>query len=170
MKTLNDPVPIDDKNWDEWTPHKGLIRAAIWGAVTALAIALVLGCVAYYAPHMLLRYTLRAAVAFGVAWILFSVVHHSAGMIGTRCTALVLALTLLVLLSNHMVFAINGVLTHKGVMLIGWSYWFAPAVIGVTNLSACIGAVGCAVLCHTGAADAGTLIDILNSKVLGGRR
>jgi len=166
MKTLNDPVPIEE-NDDDWSPGKGLARAGIRGTVTAAILAGALLPVAYYAPYVVLGALSQAAVGFAVAWILFSVVHRAAGMVGGRCSVLAITLTVVVLLSNHLIFAIHGVPTRQGLLLIGWLYWFDPLVLCVSNVWAVIGIAFCTSLRHSGGADASDLAGMLTRGVYG---
>ena len=81
----------------------------------------------------------------------------------------VLALSVPVLLSSHVVFAIHGVATLQQTVS-GWSYWFDPPVLALINYPVILGMAGCTWLCHSGGADAGTLTGILTSGVWGTRR
>jgi hypothetical protein len=164
MKTLNDPIRMSDETEDRpWSPRLGLIRAAVWGAVAAVVLGLLLTPLAVYAPTFLLHWLVRMVLGFGITWVMFGVVQQAAGMVGARCTALALGYAALVLVSQHVVFAICGVQTLDG-MVAGWQ-WLAPATLGVCNFSAGIAAGGCAYLCHDGAADAGLLGWLLTRRV-----
>ena len=169
MKTLNDPVPGYEED-DDWTPKGGLRRAIVRGTVTAAILAGALALVGYYVPELIINWRLRAALGFVVAWILFGVVQRAAGMIGGHCSALAVGLAVAVLLSNHVVFAIHGVPTSQATPFIGWRYWFAPGVLGFYNASGLLAVAGCALLRHSGNADARNLLDILNGCIWGTRR
>ncbi|MCP4250540.1 MAG: hypothetical protein GY778_26145 [bacterium] len=160
--TLNATVPMDED--DDWTPARGLARAAIRGMIVAIVLAAVTGLVAYCLPFLVFNFWLRAALGFVLALIMFATVQNAAGMVGPRCTALAVGLTLLVLLSHHGVAAVHGMGTTNEV-LIGWGFWLDPVVLGSYNISALIGVVFCAVLSHSAGASLDTLTDIVSMKV-----
>lgn len=143
----------------EWTPARGLLRALAWGILVAVLLAILLSIVAWYAPTLLVNWLLRAFIALLVTWVLFSVIHGAAGMVGWPCTWMAIGLALLVMLSNHLVFAWNGVPTTKGTL--AGPLWLDPTVMLIQNLSTLIGVVGCAALRHSGGADWQTLRDLL---------
>lgn len=143
----------------EWTPARGLLRALAWGVLVAVLVAILLSMIAWYAPTLLVNWLLRAFIALLVAWVLFSVIHGAAGMVGWPCTLMVIVLALLVMLSNHVVFAWNGVPTTKGTL--AGPLWLDPTVLLIQNLSTLIGVGGCAALRHSGGADWKTLRDLL---------
>lgn len=166
MKTLNDPVPMDDAADENWSPRTGLMRAAVRGAVVSLVLALLSVPLAWYFPGFLLNFWVRMVLAFGLAWIMFAVVQKAAGMVGAPCTALAVAFTIVVLVSQHVVFALHGVPTLHG-MVIG-RQWLSLAAVGTCNFSATIGIWACALLCHSGGTDSGLLAWIMNLRVWGG--
>src|SRR5262245_51853311 len=128
---------------DDWTPAKGIVRGLIAGVVCATVLAAILAPVAWYFPSVTTDMLLRAAFAFGVAWILFGAVHRAAGMVGWPCTWMVVVLTLLVMLSNHVVFAVHGVPLRDGTLQIG-GMWFHPLILLTMNLGTLIGLGFCA--------------------------
>ena len=101
-------------------PVKGLIRGAIWTLAAAIIVGVASVAVAWYAPHLALQFVLRTAMAFGVAIILFSVMHRASGMAGIACSTIVIILAVLTMLSHHVVFALHGIPTTRGSMLFGW--------------------------------------------------
>jgi hypothetical protein len=157
MKTLNDPTGSDSSPEEEWTPETGLRRAIQSGIVAAMVLSAVLAPIAYAVPMLLIPWYLRGVWAFGVAWILFGVVQRAAGMVGRQVRAIAIALTLVVLLSNHLIFALYGVPAgmprsswlfpavlvedfvpvYQGVMR-GFA-WFHPAVLALLNAAPLVG-------------------------------
>ena len=135
----------------------------LWGGLAALLCALLAGVGAWYIPRVCLHWLLRCACAFGVAWVLFQVVHSAAGMTGWFCSVLVIALALLVMFSQHLVFAVHGLWTVGGLQG-GWS-WCHPAAILACNMTAFVGIGLCAALCHEGSADGGVLANILRFRI-----
>lgn len=109
MRTLND-IPGDESQADdaEWTPEIGERRAVIRGLLAAGLLALLLAPLTLVAPALVFPWHMRTVIAFGVAWVLFSVVQRAAGMVSVKINGLAIGLTLLVLLSTHVVFAIFG--------------------------------------------------------------
>jgi hypothetical protein len=168
MVALNTPTGgvdgrPEDKQ-DDWSPAIGMRRAVLRACVVALIIGASLFPVDVYLPAVLLNFWIRLAVSFGTAWILFRVVQGAAGMVGWPCTALAVGLSLLVLLSNHVAFAVFGVPTRAGVVY-GWT-WLHPATLLGCNVSSLIGVTFCAVMCHSGAAIGGTIVDLLMQNPL----
>ncbi|MGD8453349.1 MAG: hypothetical protein PVJ57_16170 [Phycisphaerae bacterium] len=94
---------------DEWTPLRGLCRAALRGLVLAGLLALPLAFLARTLPHLLILLAPRTMLAFGILWLLRRRVHRDAGMEEWRCSLLAACLAGLVLVSNHVVFALHGV-------------------------------------------------------------
>jgi hypothetical protein len=165
MKTLNDPVPMDDAGDPNWSPRTGLVRAAGRGAVVSLVLAVLSVPLAWYFPGFLLNLWVRMVLAFGLAWVMFGVVQRAAGMVGAPCTALAVIFTIVVLVSQHVVFALHGVPTLHGT-LIGWQ-WLTLTALGTCNFSATIGIWACGLLCHSGAGDFDLLAWIMNLRVWG---
>ena len=164
---LNEPVGLDDAKGSDWTPRKGYTRAAVHGAIATVVLIALLAPVAWYAPPMLLRLTVRSAVAFFVAWILFGVVHKAAGMVSPGCSAMVVAFTLVVLFSHHVIFAIRGDwLDHGEVMGMAWLH---PANLLFVNFVPLIAVAGCAYFCRHGDADASALAEILSRGIFSPR-
>ncbi len=154
-----------DTTFEEWTPARGACRALCGGTLAALLCALFADIAAWHFPYACLHWMLRGACAFGVAWVLFRVVHRAAGMTSWFCTTLAVALAILVMLSQHVVFALHGVWTVHGVVA-GWS-WCDPATILACNMTALAGIGLCAAQYHEGGADGGVLCDFLNSRIRG---
>jgi hypothetical protein len=151
---LNDPIGYEEERGDlEWTPLGGLLRGARHGLVAAGVLAAALIPLAAYLPYMIAPLWLRGPLAFGLAWLLSQVVQRGAGMVGLPCSALAFGLTALVLASNHVVFALCGVVDPGGCYplwafpmefvaqvvsskqdaLIGWT-WFHPYALLILNL------------------------------------
>lgn len=126
MPLLNEPIGFDDQGGDDWTPEKGLVRGLRAGAIAAAMIAVGLAPISLFLPYFVLPWMLRSAMAFGVAWVLLLVIRRAAGMVGFHVTALALALTFAVLVTQHFIFAIWGV-PSAGEMLESW--WLFPAVL-----------------------------------------
>lgn len=151
---------------DEWTPRQGLRRALVWGLLTAGVIAGLTDLVAWYSPITMQHLLLRTALAFVGSWVLFAVVHRAAGMVGGACSALVLVLMGLVLVSHHAVFAIHGVPTRDGGLLIGWVVWLNPLVLGfISGLPLLIGGGPCAAYCHRHGARLELLTEFFGQRI-----
>ena len=125
-----------------WTPQQGLRRALLWGSAAALGIGLVSGVVAWFASRITLHWLLRGAIAYGVGWLLFRVVHWAAGMAGGLCTGLVVVLAVLVMLSHHVVWTVHGIWTDTGVPAAGLT-WLEPSTLLVLNIPTFVGLVLC---------------------------
>ena len=185
--TMDEPPANDGPNKSEWSPRKGLVRAAVWGTMTTLLVAALLAPLALYAPGLLIDLLLRTAVAFVVAWVLLGVVQRAAGMVGVHCSLLAVGLTLIVLLSHHLIFAVHGVphvrgivgrhavyyawvfrdvLTDQSGLLLGWG-WLHPYVLANVNFVPLLAIAACALLCHRGGAGPDVLLGILRSRVFG---
>ena len=154
---------------DEWTPAAGLWRGTQRGLVAAVLLALLLIPLAGYLPLMLIIVWLRAPLAFALGWLLCGVVQRAAGMGAGRWILLGLGLAVLVLASNHVVFALHGVpaceggywwafpanilegiFPSRGDVLMGWT-WFHPYVLLALNAAPlAIGGAFCAALSARG--------------------
>ncbi len=107
---LNDPVGYQQSATDdEWTPEKGFLRGATWGATAALAVGVLLGLLAFWRPLVLIPTALRMPLALALTWLLMRIVQRGAGMVGRRCTLIAVSLVLAILLSHHVIFALVGV-------------------------------------------------------------
>ncbi|MBU0638592.1 MAG: hypothetical protein KKB50_06985 [Planctomycetes bacterium] len=171
MKTLNDPLgwdDQDDQDDEDWTPAKGMLRAAAFGVPTAVLLAGLTMLGAYYVPVLFLNMLLRTALAFAIAWILFGVVQRSAGMVGYSCTALAIVLTLLVLCSHNVVFALHGIGTVSTTTA-NWE-WLHPFALLAVNIVPLIGVIACALMRHSGAGGDNVLAEILNMGIFVSRR
>lgn len=122
MPITNKPSDADDFDDVPWSPAIGLRNAAVRGGVVAAILTVLLIPVSMYLPYMTIPWLLRAPVTVGVAWLMFKVVQDAAGMAGGPCTVLALALTFVVMLSQHLVFAVHGVLE-----LSSMEWWAFPA-------------------------------------------
>jgi hypothetical protein len=169
MVALNDPIGYDEDRpeREKWTPAQGLRRGALFGLIAMVVIILLLAPVAVYAPYVLIAWLPRSAIAFVVAWILFSVVQRAAGMAGWMVTALAVTLTLVVLLSHHVVFRIHSVPTHTGAPS-GWESLHPLTLVGL-NLLPLILVGFCAALRHRGDGGLGAVSDVLNLFYFGSR-
>jgi hypothetical protein len=164
---LNEPLPSDDgvEPLDDWTPWKGLRRAAVHGAIASVLAAALLGVIARYAPLVLLNVWIRLATGFFVTWTLFAVIHRAAGMVVYPCTAMAAAYALLVLFSQNAVLALHGVPGKDGVVA-GW-IWLDPGALIAVN---CLGLIGVGIgiaLCHEGGAVWRSVVEILTSRIMG---
>ncbi len=158
----NTPNQIPEN--EEWTAWRGMLRALLWGGLMTLILIAVLDLTAWFVPPLVLNWWLRMAMGFFVALTLFAVVHRAAGMAGGACTGLVVAFTLLVLISQHIVFALHGVRSMTGVQVDGWT-WLDPSIILFVNTPALVGIGFCAALCHGGGAVARAVSDILMQRM-----
>ncbi len=134
-----------------WTPARGLCRAIVWGGLFALALAVLLTPAAVLAPMVVGSAVLRFFITVAVAWAMFGIVQSAAGMTGGLVTWLAATLTLLVMISNHIGWAIWGMPTSDADVLIGWSYWFDPMVIAIGNMMVTAALVVVSPLFHDGA-------------------
>lgn len=150
----------------EWTWARGMRRATGWATLAALVMAAGLGVAARYWPILVLNVWVRLLLAFLVAWLLFAVVHRTAGMAGGPCTAEVVVLTAAVFLSQHWVFATYGVPTVAGRLITG-NVWFDPTMIMATESTACVGLVFAVMLCHDGGSVWRTVVDMLSAHLHG---
>lgn len=157
-----DPVPSD------WSPARGLWRGAVTGMAVAVVLALVSGVVAALAPLIVINAYLRLAGAFFLTLILLTSVQRGAGMVGWSCTGLAVGQALLVLFSNHLCFAVFGVQGREQV-LHGWM-WLSPPVLLVVNGLAFVGVGFGAALGHRGGVFLETVVDLLMTNPLTGRR
>jgi hypothetical protein len=169
MSTLNEPTDWKPEPAEpDWTPASGLLRGAVYGLIVALGIAVLLVPVAKWAPTLLLNAYLRVALGFAVTGSLAAAVQRGAGMVGWPCTGLAVGLAVLVLVTNHVVFAICGVPTRSG-LVVGWA-WLDPGVLFGMNLLALVGVGSAGALCHRGSDIVDTVVDILMQNPLTGRR
>lgn len=122
MPITNKPTDAEDFHDSPWSPAIGLRNAAVRGGLIALIMSVLLIPVSIYLPYMTIPWLLRAPVALGLAWLMFRVVQDAAGMAGGPCTALALVLTFAIMLSQHLVWAANGVLE-----LSSMEWWSFPA-------------------------------------------
>ena len=148
---------------------RGALHGILWGLVVAIVLTLILAPIARYAPFLLTSALLRVAFAFLITWLLFSVVHEAAGMAGPLTTAIVICLSLVVMLSHHVVWAIWGVPGVEGTV-IGWSTWFHPVVLFVHSVFWGIGMIGCWALCRRGVPGADLFSHVLTLHLRGSRR
>ncbi len=153
----------DDTPESEWSEWRGLASGAVWGLAAAIVIAWLSCSLASYAPHMILNFWLRMAFGFLCAALLFSVVHWAAGMAGPACTAIVVVLTLAVLLSHSVIFALEGVTTRSGVVS-GWE-WLRPEALAIVNISSAIGIVFAVLLYREGGSIASNIVDVLSARI-----
>ena len=164
MRTLNDPVGGDENPADdaEWTPQIGLRRAALRGAILCVVLCALTGLLAWFLPAVTINIYLRSFLAFVVAWLLFSLVQDAAGFVGFPVSAIAIGYTLIVLISHHVIFALHGVPSTKGVMI--GSIWLDPLVLFGVNFGP-LGAIAFATaLCHRGVPGGGVLTDLLMSR------
>ncbi|TWT46055.1 hypothetical protein RAS1_25000 [Phycisphaerae bacterium RAS1] len=132
----------------EWTPAAGIRRGVVHGLIAATLLAAATMALAYFVPLLVLRGTLRSALAFLIAFVLFSVVQRAAGFVGWPCTLIVVAYSTLVLFSHHLVFAVRGVQLSQGVASgAGWLAW--PTLL-IVNTIPMIFVAFCAMICHHG--------------------
>ncbi len=161
----SEPAATDEP---DWTPGLGWCRALVRGGAATVVMSLLLAPAAWFAAPVLLNFLLRAFLALVVTWVMFGVVHRAAGMVGARCTALGVILSLLVFLSNHVVFALHGIPTQQG--MVGGAAFLTPPALLALNISTAIGVTAGALLRRDGGADLGTLVDVLMRGVWGTTR
>ncbi len=140
-----------------WTPRSGLLRGIRW--TSAVAVVFAIGCctLASIEPYLtvdrwsselvetdtgedLLRHRsfgMMPTIGIGLAaWLLFLVMHATAGMMGGYTTWVVILLTIMIVLSKHVVLAVQGVpipaATNTGLI------WLRPDVIFFRNIGAWI--------------------------------
>lgn len=123
---LNEPVGYEPGAADDWTPEKGLARAALHTGAAALLIGVVLGVLAIAAPPIVIMSGVRTPLAFVLVWLLAMVAERAAGMSGGVCTLLATGLTAALLLSHHVVWAVAGV---TPVTFAIESWWLFPMVV-----------------------------------------
>jgi len=124
--SLNEPVGFNEQvATEEWTPQRGLRRGWIRGGVVAALLFGVLTPLCLYSPYLLLPTLPRTLVTFGLAWVLIRTVESAAGMTGGRVFGAGLALTAVVLVAQHALFANFGVLSPGGFS----SFWIWPMQI-----------------------------------------
>lgn len=171
MSNLNQPSGWDEQAEEEseWTPARGLFRAAWRGGLVAIVLFLLLLPVAKYVPTMLGIIWLRVALGFALAWILSGVVQNAAGMVGWPCTALALALALLVGAATYAaMFFFSGAAASAGAT----PRPGAEAAYAAAFLPMFLGMAIAAGICHRGSPGMGFLSDLLMSNPLfpGSRR
>ena len=115
----------------EWTPRRGIIKGIFWGLFITLILSVGLAMPAAFAPRVMTHALIRAFITVGVAWICFGVVQSAAGMVGKHTSFIAATCTLLVMYSNHIVWAMNGVPAggKTGGLAIGWDVWFDPGAL-----------------------------------------
>jgi hypothetical protein len=158
---LDDSTESDQAK-EEALLGRSLLKSAAAGLVVTVILIAALAPLAWYLPLLALGWLLRAVIAFAVAWVLFSVVHRAAGMVGWPFSILVGVLTTLVMVSHHVAFALHGVPSRSGTVS-GWE-WLTPLALLVVNIPTLIGAGGCIWLRHDGGANWETIIDILRLR------
>ena len=135
-----------------WTPRRGIVRALVLGFATAVFLSMLLAPIAVFAPAILINGVLRAVVSFVVGWLLFVAVHSAGGMTGGLLTSVAVFYAALVMLSNHVAWAVFGApLGDAGEIVTGWQYWFDPMLLGLLNIFVAIPLAFCAALCRDGA-------------------
>ena len=162
---VRDDVTIEDA---PWSPAGGLLRAGVWGVMTATGLAALTCVAAWYAPLATTHLFLRTFLTFVIAAVLFAVVQRRAGMVGAACTTMALVLTALVLVSHHVVFAIHGVPTNRvDLALVDWA-WLSPgAIFGLNVFPFAIGGGIGAVIWHRHGVNFHILSDIFSSHIRG---
>ncbi len=147
----------------EWTPGRGLQRGLTVGLLVAALAALALAALAAVLPILALAVVLRTALGVSLAWLLCVVVERAAGMEGWSIRSVAVALTVLVLCSQHLVFArvgvtappvnfpgpfgvlllerlLQGLVPVQNGVLIGWQ-WLDPRVLLIVNAVPVLGGV-----------------------------
>ena len=154
----------------EWTPRRGICKALVFGAITASILSLLLAIPAALAPLLLTTAMLRAFITVAVAWVCFSVVHSTAGMVGGPTTWIASTCTFLVMLSNHAVWAIFGAPRgNTGERVAGWAYWFDPAMVVASSLFVFIPLAICIALFRHGVPGPSFMSSVLTSRIWGPR-
>ncbi len=143
------------KNSKRWTPMIGLRNSIICGTIAAIILSLLLALIANSTPPTLIfNFYLRVALSFVIAWILFSIIHASAGMTSSIYTAWAIILSAAVMVSNH--FAMAYPLLDTPSLTEGTGERFADArwldlgFIFITNIPCYLGIGFCALLSNNG--------------------
>jgi hypothetical protein len=150
----------------DWTWQRGLLRAVLWAGLFALVTAGGLGLLARHYPLLTVNAWLRLGLGFMVPCVLFGVVHRTAGMAGSVCTALVVLLTAAIFVSQHYVFAWYGVPMASGRVLNG-PVWLTLEAIMLTNSTAAIGLIASVALCHDGGSIWRAVLGVLSIHIHG---
>ena len=172
MNTLNDIPPyLRDAESSRWTSRGGLMRGLIWTLVVAAVMTAILVLVEWQEPGVTIikaeevggayrgysrTVFLSLVIGVVVTRFLFGTMHRASGMVGISGTYVV-CLSILVIASKHIVFAINGVELQSGFSK-GW-VWLHPQTIFLRNFAAWIG-IGLALLLFK---DGSSLRDYLSS-------
>lgn len=151
---LDDPIldASDDIDGAEWTPWKGIRRAAPRAFALSIFLSLVTMPVAYFFPLMLTQFYLRVAFSFIATWAMLAYVERCSGTVHWACTSLAVGLVILVLISHHAVWAIHGVPSYRTTAtIIGWRAWMNPfSVLMISGWPLVIGGGFSTILHHLG--------------------
>jgi len=106
MVALNEiPESLRTPSDDTWTPRRGLVKGTISTVLVSLALGVVLWVVTMVAPptrdhwaHLVFN----GVWVFLAAWVLFAVMHKTAGMASGRCTVVVVLCTCLLMVVKHL--------------------------------------------------------------------
>lgn len=141
---------------------RGLAKCVVVTTIAALVIAGVLWGLSLAAPTITGHWLLRIAMAFIVAWVLFSVAHWAAGMTSWLVTGLVVLLAFAVMVST--VFPIVQAMppTGSGTNAQQITAGQLLVLLGFSEGLPLLAILLCAWVRHEG--DNTTLLDILGSR------
>ncbi|CAG1005628.1 hypothetical protein PHYC_03248 [Phycisphaerales bacterium] len=168
--------PLESDSRVEWTPLRGMIKATVYGIVAAALLAAAnIGASKATGGTYSQSMILFMAGAFLTTWILFSVVHWAAGMVGAACTTLVcvLAMLVFVVMQLHLAMDLGPIAGGApvrggediGQTLTGFHVWFSPYVLLVMVGSKTIMMGVCAWIRHDGSVDFTMLVEIAKTQV-----
>ena len=159
---------------DDWTPGRGLIKGTIWTVATSVVLGAVLCTITYYVGPLTLRGLLNIAWAFAITWVLFVVMHRTAGMTSLPGTLIVVLLALLLFGARYLFWWMY-VLELEGVRvsvfyLFHPSVVFEPRVTIFIHLPACAGIVLATAMCKDGDSILSEIADrLMRNPLTGGR-
>lgn len=168
--------PLDAEPAVEWTPLRGMVKAAVYGLIAATALAGINVGLSVVTNGMYSQSLVLFMVgAFLTTWVLFSVVHWAAGMVGGACTALVCVLATMVFVTMQLHLAMDlgplkgGALVaggrDVGQHVKGFETWFSPGalllMVGTKSLMMGV----CAWIRHDGSVDSSTLVEMARQQL-----
>jgi hypothetical protein len=169
MVALNEiPDSLKSSTDDSWTPGRGLLRGSIW----TLSVAVVLGAgflvLTYHIPALARSWLLNIAWGFFTAWVLFAVMHRTAGMVSSLCTLVAVLCAVVAFAGKYL--GLLGSLSASGKAAGGvWSLLGVPDFF-LVNLLNWGGVAIAALLCHGGDSILLDVADRLISNPFTGRR
>ena len=149
MVTLNDILDsLKSSTDDSWTPGRGLLKGSIW----TLSVAVVLGAgffvLTYYIPGLPRSWLLTIAWGFFACWVLFAVMHRTAGMVSSLCTLATVLCVMVAFVGKYL-----GLLSYlAGSEEAAGSMWSLLSVpdFFLVNLFNWVGVAIAAIMCRNG--------------------